>query len=92
MRYNPQTETYFKEQWSDRNVTQYDWSNSGWFRITANHELTSNFWLGVCLFFYYDAVLIVTIFQRMILRFALCIFAVYEYMRWHEHNATAGKL
>lgn len=75
MRYNPQTETYFKEEWSDRNVTQYDWSNSGWFRITANHELTSNFWL-----------------PRVILKFVCCIFGIYEYMRWHEHNATAGRI
>lgn len=47
MRYNPKTETYFKEQWSDRTVAQFEWSNSGWFRMTANQWWTSSYWLTV---------------------------------------------
>lgn len=45
MRYNPKTETYFAEQWSDRAIAQNEWSNSVWFRMTANQFWTSSYHL-----------------------------------------------
>jgi hypothetical protein len=47
MRYNPKTETYFAEQWSDRAIAQNEWSNSVWFRMTANQFWTSSYHLTV---------------------------------------------
>ena len=47
MQQNPKTETYFAPQWSDRNIAQYEWSNSGWFRLTANQWWSSSFWITV---------------------------------------------
>jgi len=44
-RYNPKTEGYFSEAWSDRRVTQQDWSNSQWFRMTSNQYWNSSYWL-----------------------------------------------
>ena len=32
MRYNPQTEGYFGDTWSDRMLAQYEWANSTWYR------------------------------------------------------------
>ena len=46
-RYNPKTEGYFSEAWSDRRVTQQDWSNSQWFRMTSNQYWNSTYWLLV---------------------------------------------
>ena len=46
-RYNPKTEGYFSEAWSDRRVTQQDWSNSQWFRMTSNQYWNSSYWLMV---------------------------------------------
>ena len=47
MKYNPKTETYFQGQWSDRNIAQYEWSNSGWFRLSSNQWWTSAYWITV---------------------------------------------
>jgi len=44
MKYNPKTEAYFEEQWTDRAVAQWEWSNSQWFRLSADQFMTSAYW------------------------------------------------
>ena len=36
MKYNPATEGYFGDTWSDRMLAQYEWANSTWYRSAAN--------------------------------------------------------
>jgi len=75
MKYNPKTETYFQGQWSDRNIAQYEWSNSGWFRLSSNQWWTSAYWI-----------------TNNLTKFIGCLFAVWWYMAWHEHNSTPGRI
>ena len=47
MKYNPKTSGFYSDIWSDRAQAQWDWSNSQWFRMTADQYWSSAYWNNV---------------------------------------------